>query len=59
MDVTNVPSVRENQRWTVIFLNLPMLMHSENLKFAFVKIYKDIDFIASTIFQTYQFFIIV
>jgi hypothetical protein len=34
-------------------------MHSENLKFAFVKIYKDVYFIAPAIFQPYQFFIIV
>ena len=51
--------VRKPIYFAVRFHYLSMLMHSENFKFAFVKIYKYVNFITSAIFQTYQFFIIV
>ena len=53
------PSKEKPIYFAVRFHYLSMLMHSENFKFAFVKIYKYVNFITSAIFQTYQFFIIV
>ncbi len=53
------PPKEEPIYFAVRFHSLSVLMDSENFKFVLIKIYKDVNFIASAIFHPYKFFIIV